>query len=108
MAKKEFLPGVPPEALAAAGLIGGWWVARATRREVGGVVFAAFGALASARWASVVNKPAAAALGMAYSAAMGASHPLAKKVGPWPSVLAVAGTLAAASLAARRFLPAAS
>jgi len=108
MATKEFLPGVPPEALTTIGLIGGWLVARRTRREVGGIVFAAFGAMAGARWAATVSKPAAAALGLAYSSAMGLSHPLSKRIGPWPAVLTVAGAVAAASLVARKALPAGS
>jgi hypothetical protein len=36
-----------------------------------------------------------------YAAAMGGSHPLAKRIGGWPSVLAAtAGTVAAAELVA--------
>ncbi len=106
MAKSPaFLAALPPEVLSTVGLIGGWVIARATRREVGGAFFAAVGALTSARWAATVNKPAAAVLGALYTAAMGGSHPLSKKIGPWPSVLAVTGAVAAASLVARRVAP---
>jgi hypothetical protein len=36
-------------------------------------------------------------MGAIYAAAMGGSHPLAKKVGPWPAVLGVAAATALAS-----------
>ncbi len=36
------------------------------------------------------REPAAAGLGAVYVAPMGGSHPLAKRVGAWPSVVAVA------------------
>lgn len=36
-------------------------------------------------------------MGGIYAAAMGGSHPLAKKVGPWPAVLSVAAATALAS-----------
>lgn len=35
-----------------------------------------------------------------YTAAMGVSHPLAKKIGSWPAVLAVTAASAGASYAA--------
>jgi hypothetical protein len=49
------------------------------------------------------REPAAAAgLGAVHVAAMGGSHPLAKRVGAWPSVVAVAVvTVAAAAVATR-------
>ena len=37
------------------------------------------------------------ALSVVYLGGFGASHPLAKKIGPWPSVLVAAGTSAAAA-----------
>ena len=74
---------VPAAAVAAGGLIGGYGVARWTRkRQLGGVVLAAAGALT-----------------VAYVAAFAGSHPLAKKVGAWPSVFGVAGAVALASWA---------
>jgi hypothetical protein len=41
----------------------------------------------------------AAILGAVYFGAFGVSHPLAKKIGPWPSVLTVAAVSAAAAWA---------
>lgn len=96
---------VPPEVITSVGLIGGYLVATKTRREYGGAVLAAGGALAGVRWKETVNWPTASALGLLYTGAFGVSHPLAKKIGPWPSVLTVAAAVAGASLAARRLLP---
>ena len=96
---------LPPELFTSVGLIGGYAVASKTRREYGGAVLAAAGALAGARWKETVGGPAAAGLGALYTAAFGASHPLAKKLGAWPSIFVVTGVVAAASLAARKFLP---
>jgi hypothetical protein len=92
-----------PSAVAAAGLIGGFAAARATgRRELGGAAFATAGAWCASRWAQQVGVPAAVGLTAAYTAAMGGSHPLAKKVGAWPAVLLVtAGVVAASEVAAR-------
>jgi len=77
------------------GLAGGFATARATRRRrLGGAVWAASGALCLPSWhkAGVLR---ASVLAGAYVGAMGASHPLAKRVGPWPSVsLVTAGTMA--------------
>jgi hypothetical protein len=86
---------VPTSALAAAGLVGGFTVARYSHnRRAGGAVWAAAGLLALPRW--VATGPVRAlALVAAYAGGMGASHPLAKKIGAWPSVLVVtAGTSA--------------
>ncbi len=93
---------VPPELITSVGLIGGFAVAQQTKREYGGAVLAAAGALAAVRWKETVGGPAAAGLGLLYTAAFGASHPLAKKIGAWPSVFAVTGAVAAASLLARK------
>lgn len=91
-------PAIPPSLVAAAGLVGGFAAARFTkRREVGGAVFAAAGAWCEREWLRRSGPVAAAALGALYSAAMGGSHPLAKKIGAWPSVVAVAAVTAAAS-----------
>jgi hypothetical protein len=56
------------------------------------------------------REPAAAAgLGAVYVAAMGGSHPLAKRVGAWPSVVAAAVvTVAAAEVVTRVGRPPAS
>ncbi|QIY96165.1 hypothetical protein HEP87_21750 [Streptomyces sp. S1D4-11] len=91
---------VPAAAVAAGGLIGGYGVARWTKkRQLGGVVLAAAGATAAQQWRRQVGGKAAGALTVAYVAAFAGSHPLAKKVGAWPSVFGVAGAVALASWA---------
>jgi len=88
-------------AVAAAGLVGGYGVARWTKqRPLGGVTLAAAGAVAGREWYRRAGAPTAAALGGLYVAAFAGSHPLAKKVGAWPAVFAVAGGVALASWAA--------
>ncbi|MCH5644395.1 hypothetical protein [Gordonia sp. ABSL49_1] len=89
-------PTVP---VVVAGLIGGYGAARFSgRRELGGVVLAAAGAYCTREWAR--QSPAVAGgLLATYLAAFGASHPLAKKIGAWPSVLAVTGATAATTYA---------
>ncbi len=93
-----------PSLVAVAGLLGGFVTARRTgRREAGGAVFAAAGAWCARRWARSLGPGSAVALAGLYTAAMGGSHPLAKKIGAWPSVAAVSGLVAAAAeLADRR------
>ena len=89
---------VSPSAVSAAGLVGGFAAARYTgRRDLGGAVFAAAGAWCAREWASRYGPMTAAGLSALYVTAMGGSHPLAKKVGAWPSVLAVAALTATAS-----------
>lgn len=90
-------------AVAALGLVGGFAVARRTgRRELGGALFAAAGAWCARDWYRASGPTAAAALSTLYVAAMGGSHPLAKRIGAWPSVAAVtAVTVAAAGLVTR-------
>ncbi|WP_406200712.1 hypothetical protein OH807_20050 [Kitasatospora sp. NBC_01560] len=96
------LRAAAPAALtAASGLVGGYGVARWTgRRELGGAVLAVAGAGAAAQWHRRSGAATAAALTGLYVVAFGGSHPLAKKIGAWPSVLAVTGVVAAASTAA--------
>ncbi|WP_199830832.1 hypothetical protein [Streptomyces sp. NBRC 110028] len=99
------MAGVPAGLVAAGGLIGGYGVARWTkRRPLGGVALAAAGALAAKGWREKAGNGTAAVLGGLYVAAFAGSHPLAKKVGAWPSVFAVAGGVGLASwvLADRR------
>jgi hypothetical protein len=98
---------VRPSLLAALGLIGGFAAARYTgRREVGGALFALAGVASARGWARAGGPGAAAALTALYAAAMGGSHPLAKRLGPWPSVLAVTAATAAASELVTRRTPA--
>jgi hypothetical protein len=93
-----------PSTLAAVGLVGGFAAARYSgKRALGGAVFAAAGAAAAPQWVRAAGPRGAATMGAIYAAAMGGSHPLAKKVGPWPAVLGVAAATAFASeLVARR------
>ncbi|KUJ65122.1 hypothetical protein ACZ90_50910 [Streptomyces albus subsp. albus] len=87
--------------VAAGGLVGGYGVARWTKkRPLGGVALAAAGAVAARGWREKAGTGTAAALSGLYVAAFAGSHPLAKKLGAWPSVFAVAGAMAVASWAA--------
>lgn len=89
---------VPTAPIAAGSLVGGYLVARETGvRPLGGLVLAAGGAYCTRRWASTSGKGAAAGLLGLYLAGFGASHPLAKKIGAWPSVLSVAAISGAAA-----------
>ena len=88
-----------PTLTSATGLIGGYSVARATgNRPLGGAVLAVAGAAAFRGWKRNAGAGRAALLTGAYTAAFGLSHPLAKKIGAWPSVYAVTGAVALASL----------
>ena len=70
-----------PSVVAAVGLVGGFAVARATKREVGGGLFGLAGTWCGRQWARTTGPVGAAVLGALYTAAMGGSHPLAKKIG---------------------------
>jgi hypothetical protein len=92
---------IPTAAVTAGSLIGGWQVARLTSiRPLGGAVLAAGGVLAGREWARKTGPVTTGALVATYLGAFGLSHPLAKKIGAWPSVLAVAAITAGASYAA--------
>jgi hypothetical protein len=89
---------VPTAPIVAGGLVGGYYVARASGvRPLGGAVLAVAGAVAGRRWARTTSPARTAALAAVYLGGFGASHPLAKKIGAWPAVLTAAGTSAAAS-----------
>lgn len=91
-------PAVPSSAVAAAGLTGGFLAGRWTgRRDLAGALFAAAGAWCARDWYRTSGLPASVGLSALYAAAMGGSHPLAKRIGPWPSVLAVTAVTAAAA-----------
>lgn len=91
---------IPTAALVATGLVGGWQVARATGvRPLGGVVLALCGAGAAHGWVSTKGPVTAGALGGLYAAAFGLSHPLAKRIGPWPAVLLVTAVAAGVTYA---------
>jgi hypothetical protein len=91
--------------LTSAGLLGGFGVARATGvRAAGGGVLGAVGAAVFALVARRSGALRATVVVLAYLGAFGGSHPLAKRLGAWPSVFAVAAATAlpAALLAERR------
>ncbi|MDO5366062.1 hypothetical protein [Kocuria sp.] len=89
---------LPSAAVVAGGLIGGYAVARLTRvRALGGVVLLANGVLAGRTWYTSAGPVTTAGLSVVYLAGFGLSHPLAKKIGAWPSVFGVAAVNAAAS-----------
>lgn len=96
----------PPTApVVATGLIGGFAIAKYSgRRELGGIFLAGCGAWSARQWARKGGPALAIPLGLTYAAAFGISHPLAKKIGAWPSVFTVtaAAAGAAAGLADRR------
>lgn len=94
-----FTKTLGPTLASSAGLIGGYAVARATgNRPLGGAVLAAAGAAAFRGWQRNRGAGTALLLTGAYTGAFGLSHPLAKKIGAWPSVYAVTGATALASL----------
>jgi hypothetical protein len=95
-----------PSVVAALGLIGGFLAARRTgRRDLGGALFAVGGVWCAQEWNRASGPLAMAGLSALYVAAMGGSHPLAKKARAWPSVLAVAAVTAGASELVTRLVP---
>jgi hypothetical protein len=86
--------------LAALGLIGGYLIARESGiRPLGGVLLGACGAFAGRTWLARSGPAATALLSALYVGGFGASHPLAKKIGAWPSVLVVSAVSAGAAWA---------
>jgi hypothetical protein len=99
------LTRVPTAPLLAGGLVGGFALAQRTGvRPLGGAAMLGANVLAARQWYAVGGAPLVAGLTAAYWTAMGVSHPLAKKVGTWPSVLGVTAASAGAAwlLADRR------
>jgi hypothetical protein len=89
---------IPTAPVVAASLVGGYLVARETKvRPLGGLVLAVGGAVAGRQWVRRSGAARTAVLAAVYLGGFGASHPLAKKIGPWPAVLTAAATSAAAS-----------
>ncbi len=89
---------VPTAPIVAASLVGGYLVARETKkRQLGGAVLAVGGVVAGRRWYRSAGAGTTAALVGVYLGGFGASHPLAKKIGAWPAVFTAAGASAAAS-----------
>ena len=92
------MASVPTSAAVAGGLIGGFASVRCTkRREVGGAVLLAAGAWSVRDAVRSAGPRAAAGVLGTYLGAFVLSHPLAGKLGGWPSVLAV--TAVASSVA---------
>ena len=99
------MPQLPTAPVVATGLIGGYAVARATKkRPLGGAVLGVCGAVAVRSWLRSTGPATTATLTALYVGGFGASHPLAKKVGAWPSVLGVTAVASGAAwlLADRR------
>lgn len=91
---------VPTSAVAAGSLIGGYAVARFShRRPLGAVPLLLGGAWCARQWVDLAGGPAAAALVAIYLGGFAGSHPLAKRIGAWPSVLSAAAASAGASWA---------
>jgi hypothetical protein len=89
---------IPTAPIVAAGLIGGYLVARETEiRPLGGAVLAVAGIAAGRQWLRTSGPVGAGVLTAVYLGGFGASHPLAKKIGPWPAVISVASLSAGAS-----------
>ncbi|TIC86415.1 hypothetical protein [Nocardioides sp. GY 10127] len=89
---------VPTSVLVSAGLVGGYATARFTGvRPLGGVVLAAAGAASAVTWSKDVGPARTAGLLGLYLGAFGGSHPLAKKIGAWPSVGVVTAVTAGAA-----------
>ncbi|MBG0561524.1 hypothetical protein [Actinoplanes aureus] len=92
---------IPTAAVTAGSRTGGWQIARRTgNRQLGGAVLAAGGVLAGREWARKTSPALTGALVVTYLGAFGLSHPLAKRIGSWPSVLVVSAVTAAISYAA--------
>lgn len=99
------MASVPTAPIIASGLVGGFALARYSgRRDLGGVVLVGAGAWCARSWARSSGAGVTALLLATYATAFGASHPLAKKLGAWPSVCLVSGVASGAvyALADRR------
>lgn len=89
---------LPTSPVVAAGLIGGFGLADATgNRPLGGLLLGAAGVLAGTAWLKRDGAATTAALSAVYLGGFVLSHPLAKQIGAWPSVLAVSAVAAAAA-----------
>ena len=96
---------LPTAPVAAGSVVTGYLVARESgRRPLGGIVLAGAGAWCAGRWRRSAGSGRAATLIGVYAAGVALSHPLAKRIGAWPAVLAGAAASGTASwlLADRR------
>jgi hypothetical protein len=90
-------------AVAAGSLVAGYAGARFSGiRPLGGVVLLAGAGVCGREWLRQAGTGTTVALLAVYVAAFAGSHPLARLIGAWPSVLTVAAAVGAASLAATR------
>lgn len=91
---------IPTAPIVAGSLIGGYLVARETKkRPLGGAVLLAGGVAAGRQWLRTSGPATTAVLTGIYLGGFGASHPLAKKIGAWPAVFTAAGVSAASAWA---------
>ena len=91
---------IPTAPIVAGSLIGGYYVARTTKnRKLGGAVLGVGGVLAKTEWMKTSGPVTTTILTGIFYGGFGLSHPLAKKIGAWPSVLTVAGVAGAAAWA---------
>jgi hypothetical protein len=98
IAERTAATSVPTAPIVATGLLGGFAAARYTgRRELGGAVLVAAGAAAAQEWLRRSGPGVMGVLLGTYLVGFGVSHPLAKKIGAWPAVLAVTGVSAGAA-----------
>lgn len=82
----------------ALGLVGGYLTARESGiRPLGGVLLGAAGVLAGRTWLAKRGPGVTVALSALYLLGFGLSHPLAKKIGAWPSVAVVTAANVAAN-----------
>jgi hypothetical protein len=87
---------IPTAPVAAGSLIVGFAAARYSKiRPLGGIPMALGGGWCAQEWNSRRGYGTALALGGVYLAAFVGSHPLGRKIGAWPSVLAVSAVTGA-------------
>ena len=92
------LTKIPTAPAVAGGLIGGFAVARYSgRRELAGVALVGAGAWCARSWLRSSGPGVMCVLLGTYLGAFGGSHGLAKKIGAWPAVLAVAAVASGAA-----------
>ncbi|WP_432503866.1 hypothetical protein [Kineococcus arenarius] len=88
----------PTSPVVAGAVLGGYAIGRSTgNRRLAGVALLAGLGWSAPRWAAA-SAPLAVGLSAGTVALVGLSHPLSRRVGPWPAVLV--STAAAAALAA--------
>jgi hypothetical protein len=92
------MSSTPTAPVVAAGLVGGFIAARYSgHRPLGGIVLGGAGAWCARSWLRSSGPGVAGVLLGTYLAAFGVSHPLAKKLGAWPSVLTVTAVASGAA-----------